>query len=364
MTVSVQSISKKFGNVSAIDEVSFEVKDGEFMVLLGPSGSGKTTTLRCVAGLETVDSGKIIIDDSDVTDLPPGKRDVAMVFQNYALYPYMTVFENIAFPLRVKKVPKDEITARVREVAEFLKISHLLDRKPKQLSGGEQQRVALGRAIIRKPKVFLMDEPLSNLDAKLRIYMRAELKKLQRELKAKMVYVTHDQAEAMTMADRIAVFNSGKIQQIDSPIELYSRPENTFVAGFIGAPAMNLIPVSIIQKDSSFVAETSVFRYQLSDRLLSRLRESGLLDKGKAILGVRPEDIVLAQPGIRNTSRVQVFMVEPLGSETIVDISTEDTLLKMKLDKGMNISAGDFINITFREEGVHFFDPSTGKNIT
>jgi len=362
----VQGITKKFGTVSAIDDVSFEVKDGEFLVLLGPSGSGKTTTLRCIAGLETVDSGKIIIDGSDVTDLPPGRRDVAMVFQNYALYPYMTVFENIAFPLKVRKVPKEEVDSRVKEVAEFLRIAHLLGRKPKQLSGGEQQRVALGRAIIRKPKVFLMDEPLSNLDAKLRIYMRAELKKLQRELKTKMVYVTHDQAEAMTMADRIAVFNSGRIQQLDTPLDLYMKPKNTFVAGFIGAPAMNLIPVSIVQKENSFFAETSAFSYKLPNTLAEKLKMAGLLDKGKmnAILGIRPEDIMIVQPGSPNSFNMQVFMVEPLGSETIIDISIDDSLIKLKHDKAVQTSVGEQIAISFRDEAVHIFDPATGKNVS
>jgi multiple sugar transport system ATP-binding protein len=360
----VQGITKKYGNISAVDDVSFEVKDGEFLVLLGPSGSGKTTTLRCIAGLEAVDSGKIIIDGSDVTDLPPGKRDVAMVFQNYALYPYMTVFENLAFPLRVRKFSKEEINSRVREVAEFLKIAHLLERKPKQLSGGEQQRVALGRAIIRKPKVFLMDEPLSNLDAKLRIYMRAELKKLQRELKTKMVYVTHDQAEAMTMADRIAVFNSGRIQQLDTPLDLYMKPENLFVAGFIGAPAMNLIPVSIVQKGDSLFAETSAFSYRLPTILADKLKQSGILDKGKAILGIRPEDIIIVQSGLPNSFDMQVFMVEPLGSETIIDISIDDSLIKLKQDKAIHTSPGEKITITFKGENVHIFDPSSGKNVS
>ncbi len=360
----MQGITKKYGNVSAVDDVSFEVKDGEFLVLLGPSGSGKTTTLRCIAGLEMVDSGKIIIDGSDVTDLPPGKRDVAMVFQNYALYPYMTVFENLAFPLRVRKFSKQEINSRVQEVAEFLKIAHLLERKPKQLSGGEQQRVALGRAIIRKPKVFLMDEPLSNLDAKLRIYMRAELKKLQRELKTKMVYVTHDQAEAMTMADRIAVFNSGRIQQLDTPLDLYTKPENLFVAGFIGAPAMNLIPVSITQKGDSVFAETSAFTYRLPNALAEKLKQSGLLNKGSAILGVRPEDIIVVQSGSPNSFELQIFMVEPLGSETIIDISIDDLLIKLKQDKAMHASPGEKITISFRDENVHVFDPSTGKNVS
>ncbi|RLE58654.1 MAG: sugar ABC transporter ATP-binding protein, partial [Thermoprotei archaeon] len=230
--VSVKDLLKKFGNVIAVNKISFEVNDGEFVVLLGPSGCGKTTTLRLIAGLETPDGGEIWIGDKLVNDLPPKDRDVAMVFQNYALYPHMKVYDNLAFPLRLRKLPKDKIDRKVREVAKLLRIDNLLDRYPRQLSGGQQQRVALGRALVREPHVFLMDEPLSNLDAKLRVYMRAELKRLQRELGITTIYVTHDQAEAMTMADRIVVMNEGKIQQIGTPSELYYKPANLFVAGF------------------------------------------------------------------------------------------------------------------------------------
>lgn len=361
MPVSVQHISKKFGNVSAVDDVSFEVKDGEFLVLLGPSGSGKTTTLRCIAGLESVDTGRISIDGRDVTELPPGQRDVAMVFQNYALYPYMTVYENIAFPLKVKKFAKEEIDRRVNRVADFLRIKHLLARKPKQLSGGEQQRVALGRAIIREPKVFLMDEPLSNLDAKLRVYMRAELKKLQRELGIKTVYVTHDQAEAMTMADRIAVFNSGRIQQIETPLELYRRPVNSFVAGFIGAPSMNLISCGLTMDGEDVIAETSLFRYRLGKELAEAVKKEKL--HGEVILGIRPEDIRMVSPGTEGSFEAKVFIVEPLGSETVVDVTSDETLIKIKVQGSFKANSGDTIALLFADDAVHIFDKETGRNI-
>lgn len=232
--VTVRNLTKKFGNVIAVNKVSLEVKDKEFLVLLGSSGCGKTTTLRCIAGLETFDAGEIYIGDTLVNELPAKDRDVAMVFQSYALYPHMTIFDNIAFPLKMHKVSRNEIKEKVRRTAELLKIDHLLDRKPKQLSGGEAQRTALGRAIVRDPKVFLMDEPLSNLDAKLRLHMRVELKKLQKELGVTTIYVTHDQVEAMTMADDIAIMNSGALQQVGDANEIFRKPGNLFIAGFIG----------------------------------------------------------------------------------------------------------------------------------
>ena len=261
--VKVVNLVKRFDKTIAVDGVSFDVRDGEFIILLGPSGCGKTTTLRCIAGLETPDEGEIYIDDRLVNDLPPKDRDIAMVFQSYALYPHMTVYGNLAFPLKMRKLPKDEIDKKVREVAKLLRIEELLDRKPRQLSGGQQQRVALGRALVRTPKVFLMDEPLSNLDAKLRVYMRAELKKLQRDLKITTIYVTHDQAEAMAMADRIAVMNKGKILQYSEPNHVYEKPANLFVAGFIGSPPMNFIKASIVEKDSRIILDAGFFQYEL-----------------------------------------------------------------------------------------------------
>jgi len=251
----------------AVDGVSFEVKDGEFVILLGPSGCGKTTTLRCIAGLETPDEGEIYIGDRLVNDLPPKDRDIAMVFQSYALYPHMTVYDNLAFPLKMRKYPKDEIDKRVKEVARLLRIEDLLDRKPRQLSGGQQQRVALGRALVRNPQVWLMDEPLSNLDAKLRVYMRAELKKLQKDLGITTIYVTHDQAEAMAMGDRIAVMDKGKILQYDEPHVVYEKPANIFVAGFLGSPPMNFVDATIVERDSQIILDAGVFELPTSTGL-------------------------------------------------------------------------------------------------
>lgn len=358
MSVSVQGLVKKYGSVTAVKDVSFEVKEGEFMVLLGPSGSGKTTTLRCIAGLEEVDGGKVFIEGKLVNDLPPSERDVAMVFQSYALYPYMTVYDNIAFPLRVKKASKQEVDARVKEVAELLHISHLLTRKPKQLSGGEQQRVALGRAIVRRPKVFLMDEPLSNLDAKLRVYMRAELKRLQKELKIKTIYVTHDQAEAMTMADKVAVFKDGEIQQVDSPQALYDNPTSTFVAGFVGAPAMNVIPCTLTKDGDRLFAETSLFRVPVPDRL-ARLVEGKLMNE--AILGIRPEDIEVVKKGAEGSFICKTFVVEPLGSESILNIKLDDMLIKVKERKSLSLGPGEEVSLRFRPDALRLFDSASGK---
>lgn len=246
--VRVENLVKRFEDVVAVNDISLEVKDGEFVVLLGPTGCGKTTTLRCIAGLETPDSGEIYIDGRPVTKLSPAERDIAFVFQTFALYPHMRVYDNIAFPLKAVKLPKEEIDKRVREVAEILRISHLLSRRPGKLSGGEMQRVALGRAMVRRPKVFLMDEPLTSLDAKLRAEMRAELKRLQTDQNATTIYVTHDQLEAMSMGDRIAVMDAGKILQIGTPMDVYNHPENLFVAGFIGTPEMNMIPCEFVGK--------------------------------------------------------------------------------------------------------------------
>src|SRR2546427_3614623 len=266
------NLVKKFDGAAAVDGLSLDVSSGEFVVILGPSGCGKTTTLRCIAGLESVDAGSILIDGNDVTNLPPRDRDVAMVFQNYALYPHMTVADNIGYPLRMKKLQKKEVEERVTEITTLLGIKHLLSRRPRQLSGGEQQRVALGRAIVRKPKVFLMDEPLSNLDAKLRLYTRAELKRLQRELRVTTVYVTHDQAEAMALADRVAVMNNGKLLQYAPPTEIYGRPNTVFVAGFIGNPPMNLIKARLTVDRELVLVNSDCFNFELSEGLAKNVK--------------------------------------------------------------------------------------------
>jgi multiple sugar transport system ATP-binding protein len=359
--VAVKELVKRFGRVLAVDHVSFEVRDGEFLVLLGPSGCGKTTTLRLIAGLEKPDAGEIYIGDRLVNDLPPKDRDVAMVFQNYALYPHMRVYENMAFPLKIRGFPREEIDKRVREVAELLHIQHLLDRYPRQLSGGQQQRVALGRALVRQPQVFLMDEPLSNLDAKLRVYMRAELKRLQRELGITTIYVTHDQAEAMTMADRIAVMNEGKIMQIAEPQELYSKPANVFVAGFVGAPAMNFIEASVNFERSAAVLDTGVWKIPLTEDLSKILSAKGTA--GEVILGIRPEHIEVSKQPTPGAYEVEVFVTEPLGAETIIDFKHGDVIMKAKHPEHFEAKPGEKIYIKFRMEYMHIFDKKTGTAI-
>jgi multiple sugar transport system ATP-binding protein len=359
--VAVKELVKRFGRVRAVDHVSFEVRDGEFLVLLGPSGCGKTTTLRLIAGLERPDAGEIYIGDRLVNDLPPKDRDVAMVFQNYALYPHMRVYDNVAFPLKIRGLPREEIDKRVREVAGLLRIQDLLDRYPRQLSGGQQQRVALGRALVRQPQVFLMDEPLSNLDAKLRVYMRAELKRLQRELGITTVYVTHDQAEAMTMADRIAVMNEGKIMQIAEPQELYSKPANTFVAGFVGAPAMNFVDVSVSFEGGAAVLDTGVWKIPLPGGTSKILAARGVA--GEVVLGIRPEHIEVGKQPLPDAYEAEVFVTEPLGSETIIDFKHGDAIVKAKHPGHFEAKPGERIYVRLRMEHVHVFDKKTGKAI-
>ena len=358
--VAVKDLTKRFGKVTAVDHVTFEAKDGEFVVLLGPSGCGKTTTLRLIAGLEVPDEGEIWIGDRLVNDLPPKDRDVAMVFQSYALYPHMKVYDNIAFPLKIRKLPKAEIDKRVKEVAKLLRIEELLDRYPKQLSGGQQQRVALGRALVRQPRVFLMDEPLSNLDAKLRVYMRAELKRLQRELGITTIYVTHDQAEAMTMADKIVVMNEGKIQQIGTPGELYHKPANLFVAGFIGAPAMNFMDATIAEENGTVALDVGYFRVHLPRELGLRVKESGLTE---VVLGIRPEHIKLVSKDEPGAAEVEVYVTEPLGGETIIDFRLGDRIHKIKYLGDIDLAPGDKIYIKLDVNHLHVFDKKTGRAV-
>ncbi len=352
------NLFKTYDKVSAVQGVSLDIPTGEFIVILGPSGCGKTTTLRCVAGLENPDSGSILIDGTDVTSLPPRDRDVAMVFQNYALYPHMTVFENIGYPLRMKKSPKNEVEARAREVAKLLGIEHLLARRPRQLSGGEQQRVALGRAIVRRPKIFLMDEPLSNLDAKLRLYTRAELKRLQRQLAVTTVYVTHDQAEALALADKIAIMHKGKILQYDTPLEIYSRPRTAFVAGFIGTPPMNIIKASIQRRDGRLVVSTAGFNYTLPQETSSKL--SGHAFEGEVLLGVRPEDLLISQQASNiSVFEAEVYVVEPMGPSVMVDFRIDESALKSVTSSKLALAAGDKVWIGFQPEKIHIFDAKT-----
>lgn len=361
--VKVINLHKHFDKTIAVDGVSFEVLDGEFVVLLGPSGCGKTTTLRCIAGLETPDEGEIYIGDKLVNDLPPKDRDVAMVFQSYALYPHMTVFDNLAFPLKMRKYAKEEINKRVKEVVKLLKIDHLLDRKPRQLSGGEQQRVALGRALVRNPKVWLMDEPLSNLDAKLRVYMRAELKKLQKDLKITTIYVTHDQAEAMAMADRVAVMNKGKLLQYDSPHIIYEKPADVFVGGFIGAPPMNFIEANIVEDNRQVFLDAGVFRYPLTFELAEIVKNSTTGEK--VILGFRPEDVsIFMERRPEALFQADLYVIEPMGSNIIVDLKVGELLLKAVLPPTARLpQLGEKVWIYFPPDRFHIFDAKTEKAI-
>src|SRR5690554_686499 len=290
-SVTLERVTKRFGNVIAVDEASLEIRDKEFLVLVGPSGCGKSTTLRMVAGLEDVTEGNIYIGDRLVNDVPPKDRDIAMVFQNYALYPHMDVYNNMAFGLKLRKFPKSEIDRRVKEAARMLGIENLLDRKPKQLSGGQRQRVAVGRAIVREPKVFLMDEPLSNLDAKLRVQMRAELSKLHRRLEATVIYVTHDQTEAMTMGDRIVVMKDGFIQQVGAPLEVYEKPVNVFVAGFIGSPAMNFMEGVLRRDGETYFIDAKTFKLPIPAEKAASIKNLGKYVDKQVVLGIRPEDI-------------------------------------------------------------------------
>jgi multiple sugar transport system ATP-binding protein len=359
--VVLENVSKHYGAVKAADNVTLKIKDKEFVILLGASGSGKTTTLRLISGLEIPTSGRILIGDREVHNLPAKDRDIAMVFQSYALYPHMTVHDNMAFPLRMRKFSKEDVESKVKKAAELLKIGHLLQRKPKQLSGGEQQRVALGRALVREPKAFLMDEPLSNLDAKLRLYMRAELKALQKRLGITTIYVTHDQVEAMTMADRIALMEKGSLLQVAAPEEIYSQPANEFVAGFIGSPPMNFVDGSLLEKDEKLLVDAGSFRLDLSE-LREPLQET--TSGSEVVLGIRPEDIV-AHTENKGTDSVkgEVYVVEPLGSDLILDIKVGEALIKVKASPTQKVSPGTVIWLTFDRNKLHVFDKKTGKTL-
>ncbi|HDJ51556.1 MAG TPA: ABC transporter ATP-binding protein [Thermoprotei archaeon] len=371
--VKLLSVTKKFGNVTAVDDLTLEIKDGEFFVLLGPSGCGKTTTLRIIAGLEEPTVGEIYIGDTLVASpekdifIPPKDRDVAMVFQNYALYPHMTVYENIAFPLKIRKVPEEEIRKKVKEVAELLGIEELLHRKPRELSGGQRQRVALGRAIIRHPRVFLMDEPLSNLDAKLRVRMRSELKKLQRALGVTTIYVTHDQVEAMTMGDRIAILNDGKLQQVGTPDDVYNKPRNLFVAGFIGSPPMNFLDATLVERDKGIWVDFGEFMLKLPEEMADIVRSERYIGK-EVIFGIRPEDIydaLFAQvkiPG-ENMVRGKIEIVEPLGNVNIVHFSVGDVHFTGQFSRDSKVREGMEMDIVFDMTKAHVFDKESGEAI-
>jgi multiple sugar transport system ATP-binding protein len=355
------------GGVVAVHEMCLEVKEKEFVVLVGPSGCGKSTTLRMIAGLEEVTSGDVFIDGKKVNDLPPKDRDIAMVFQNYALYPHMSVYENMAFGLKLRKFPKKEIDERVREAASILGIEEYLDRKPKALSGGQRQRVAVGRAIVRKPKVFLFDEPLSNLDAKLRVQMRTEISKLHRRLGATMIYVTHDQTEAMTMGDKIVLMKDGFVQQIDAPLDIYAKPNNKFVAGFIGSPAMNFLDGTIEKgKGLFFVEKDGGVRLPVQKKDEARLRKH--VDHN-LYLGIRPESIQLAgsggSVGSRTKVKVAVEVVEPMGNEIFVYFTTHKTGSQFvaRVSATKEPAAGKPLDLMVDMAQAIYFDHQTEKRI-
>ena len=383
--VLIKNLTKRFGKVVAVNNLNLEVKDKEFVVLLGPSGCGKTTALRCIAGLEKPDAGEIYIENQLVNELEPKERNIAMVFQTYALYPHMTVFQNLAFPLENAKIPAAEIKDKVEKTAKLLKIDNLLDRRPKQLSGGQRQRVALGRAMVREPLVFLMDEPLSNLDAKLRVYMRAELKKIQKDVGTTTIYVTHDQVEAMTMGDKVAILDEGTLQQFGSANEIYFHPSNVFVAGFIGTPPTNFFDCNLI-KDETFVFDAGPFKYPVPKYMLEKAKGW----PSSLVLGIRPQDVIVyaaaqnvsavekkvvkeytkgrAQPSQKLGELAHRFQInatleidEPLGDRQVLDLRVGDYLVKALVLPDFKAELGDELWLEFPEKKISVFDKKTGK---
>ena len=368
--IRLEHITKRFGNVVAVDDLTFEIYDGEFFFLLGPSGCGKTTTLRVIAGLDRSEEGNIFIDGERVNHLQPADRDVAFVFQFYALYPHLTAYDNIAFPLKAVKVPKLEIQNRVGEIAATLQIEHLLNRKPGYLSGGEMQRVALGRAMVRRPRAFLMDEPMANLDAKLRVDTRSELKHLQREIGTTTVFVTHDQVEAMSMADRIAIMHQGLLQQLGAPQEVYNQPKSLFVAEFMGSPSMNLVEGEIQSQageDILHLTHTDI-GLALSDKQIVRVQREA--KSNKLVFGVRPEHIVVSKEPINGKIKASVHLVESLGSVNIIDTFLGENpetgnliIFRARAHPAFQVSTGQSVWLDFDEKHTHLFDRYTEKAI-
>ena len=357
--VLLKDLSKKFEDVVAVDNMNSVIEDKEFVVLVGPSGCGKTTTLRMIAGLEEATKGEIYIGDRLVNDVPPKDRDIAMVFQNYALYPHMNVYDNMAFGLKLRRTPKPEVEKRVHNAARILKIEDLLKRKPKQLSGGQRQRVALGRAIVRDPKVFLMDEPLSNLDAKLRVQMRAEIAKLHQRLKATIIYVTHDQTEAMTMASKIIIMKDGIVQQTGEPQNVYDHPKNMFVAGFIGSPAMNFLDVRVTDK---LTLKNKHFDLATPDKIKKIIKDNGLVGKD-IVLGIRPEDLEDVEFS-RNVSDSNVItasveVTEPMGAEIYVYVDIDGVLITARVNPRSRFKSGDRAKLYVDIESLHLFNKET-----
>jgi multiple sugar transport system ATP-binding protein len=355
--VTLNEVVKTYGEVVAVDHVNLEVQDGEFVALVGPSGCGKTTTLNLIAGLIELTSGEILLGDRQINTLDPKDRDLAMVFQNYALYPNKTVFENLAFPLRMRKTPKASMDEQVKRTANVLSIEHLLDRHPRQLSGGQQQRVALGRALVRNPKAFLMDEPLSNLDAKLRVQMRAELKRFHQELKSTIIYVTHDQMEAVTMADRIAVMHLGKLQQFASPDEIFRNPVNTFVAGFIGSPAMNMLRGHVVSEGDRVAVVNDIAGWRMP--LPANVARRALSSSGQVIVGARHRNVLLSLEPKPDWIQGRVYTLEPTGDITYVHLMVGDYLVVASAAPEFRADPDAPIWISFEPEHMHLFDAET-----
>ncbi len=359
--ISLQGLCKKYQDVRAVEDLSLEIPDGEFVSLVGPSGCGKSTTLYCIAGLEEPTAGTILFDDQPVNDLMPRDRNIAMVFQDYALYPHKNVYENIAFALRIRRAPRAEIDGRVREVAQLLGLQELLDRRPSELSGGQRQRVALGRAIARQAVAFLMDEPLSNLDAALRINTRSEIKRLQRELGTTTVFVTHDQEEAMVLSDRIAVLRAGILQQYSTPAETYNRPGNLFVAEFIGSPKMNFLTGRIARQDGRLLFTNDAMHYDLSDsRTGEEVPES--VRSGDVVLGIRPEDVVITTE--TDTLKGRVLLIEPVGPVTYIDLDLHGSPFRISTRPNIEFAVGQQVGVHFDTTKLHFFDAASGERLT
>lgn len=360
----IKGLTVKYGETVAVENLDLEVKDKEFVVLVGPSGCGKTTTLNSIAGLIEIDQGEMWFGDELVNSPErgifkiPQKREVAMVFQDYAIYPHMTVFGNIAFPLEIRKVDKHEIEERVRKAAQLLEIEDLLSRKPKALSGGQRQRIALGRAMVRNPKIFLLDEPLANLDAKLRVRARVELKELQQRLGVTAIFVTHDQVEAMTIGDRIAVMNEGRLEQIGTPNELYHHPQNRFVAGFIGSPAMNMLDGRLEKKNGTLLFHLKHGRYELFGKVRELSNETAL---SEVTLGIRPENVVITKESKRNSLEATVIHIELTGKEFNVHLNMGGSTLIVIRESIQDLGTGDKVWLSFEEEKIHVFDRKSGK---
>ncbi len=354
MKVELENLSKRWGNVYGARGVNLDIKDGEFVAFLGPSGCGKTTTLLMVAGIYKPSEGLIHFDGNVVNTVAPKDRNIGMVFQSYALYPHMDVFHNISYPLKLQKVPKDEMQKRSQKVADMMGIGHLMDRKPAMLSGGQQQRVALGRALVKEPGLLLFDEPLSNLDARLRLSMRSEIKRLQIELGITSIYVTHDQVEAMTMADRIAVMKDGQLQAFAPPEELYDRPRTMFIGGFVGNPPMNFAEVEVSRSNGSFHA-----RREGMDVVVPAERGEKVAASNKVIMGVRPEDVTIADEGVPG----EVFVVEPLGRDHLVTVDIAGIYVHVLADPALGLKIGDKVKAHFNTHKVQFFDPETEQSL-